>query len=154
WRTFNDAWTRDPNSKYRCAVPEKDAERAKIAAHMQVFGAKDADYRASLANQLAASKHPDATQGLARLALYAQEANVRAAAIDGLKSRPKQEYVSTLMAGFRYPLPAVSQNAADALVKLNCKEALADLVKVLEQPDPRAPVKQTVDGKEATVVRE
>jgi hypothetical protein len=79
---------------------------------------------------------------------------VRAAALDGLKPRPTQDYVNTLMEGFRYPLPAVSQRAAEALVKLDCKDVLADLVKVLEQPDPRAPATQQIDGKDAAVVRE
>jgi hypothetical protein len=76
------------------------------------------------------------------------------AAIQGLKDHAADDYQETLVRGFAYPLPVVAQRAADALVQLGCKDAVSDLVKVLERPDPRAPQAQTVDGKAATVVRE
>jgi hypothetical protein len=79
---------------------------------------------------------------------------VRAAAIEGLKGRPKKDYATALLQAFRYPLPAVAKRAAEAFVKLQSKDALADLVAVLEQPDPRAPTKQQIDGKDVTAVRE
>jgi hypothetical protein len=48
----------------------------------------------------------------------------------------------------------VSKRAAEALVKLERKDLLANLVEVLESPDPRLPVTEKRDGKEVTVVRE
>jgi hypothetical protein len=79
---------------------------------------------------------------------------VRAAAIDGLKLRRERDYTDILLAGFRYPLPAVSRRAAEAMVKLERKDLLENLVQVLEAPDPRLPVTRTRDGKEETIVRE
>jgi hypothetical protein len=71
-----------------------------------------------------------------------------------LKVRGRKDHVSLLLDGFRYPLPEVSQRAAEALIRLDYQAALSALVDVLEQPDPRAPVKQKIDNREVTAVRE
>ncbi len=139
-----------PSGKYSVS----ETKRAVLAALIQMVGPKSESYRIGLAKYLAKIQQRDATHGLARLALFAPEETVRSAAIDGLKSRKAREYMDVLLQGFRYPLPAVSKRAADALVKLQAKDALADLVNVLEQPDPRAPVKRQIDGKEMSSVRE
>src|SRR5262249_47861631 len=52
------------------------------------------------------------------------------------------------------PLPAMAKRSAEALVKLERKDVLADLVDVLECPDPRLPVAVKRDGKDVMTVRE
>ena len=82
--------------------------------------------RISLAKSLTTIMHVDATKALARLAIFSAEDTVRAAAIDGLKQRPERDYTDILMQGFNYPLPAVAKRSAEALVKLDRKDVLAD----------------------------
>jgi hypothetical protein len=128
--------------------------RAKIAALMQILMPEPNDVRLGLPKFLATVPHPDATKALAKLALFSPEDDVHAAAIEGLKLRREKDYTDILMQGFRYPLPAVSKRAAEALVKLERKDLLANLIEVLESPDPRLPVTKKQDGKEVTFVRE
>ena len=125
-----------------------------IAATMQMLAPLPEPYRVGLAKRLASMEHADATRALVSLALYAQEEKVRAAAIDGLKLRKSSEPNALLMAGFRYPLPVVPMRAAHALVTLGAKQALEDLITVLEQPDPRMPATKKTNCKEVFFVRE
>jgi hypothetical protein len=111
-------------------------------------------FRIGLAKHLAMIPHLDATTALAKLAIFSPEAEVRDAAIEGLKLRREKDYSDVLMQGFGYPLPAVSKRAAEALVKLERKDLLANLINVLESSDPRLPVVENRDGKPVTVVRE
>jgi hypothetical protein len=128
--------------------------RALVATLMQVLGPESEKFRVRLARSLATIPHIDATKSLAQLAIFAPEQNVRTVAINGLKLRREKDYADVLLQGFEYPLPEVSKRAAQALVKLERKDLLANLVDVLEKPDPRMPVTKTVKGKEVAVVRE
>ncbi len=128
--------------------------RPAIGAMTQILMPEAEKYRLGMARYLAKVPHVDATKALAKLAIFSPEEAVRAAAIEGLKLRREKDYTDVLMQGFRYPLPAVSKRAADALVKLERKDLLANLIEVLESPDPRLPVTQKQDGKEVSFVRE
>jgi hypothetical protein len=156
WKGFEKAFAEgaSKSDKTELVLSAAEAQRSLVAALMQMIAPKSEPYRIGLAKYVGKIQHRDATRALAKLALFAPEETVREAAIDGLKSRKAKDYADVLLQGFRYPLPAVSKRAADALVKLQAKDALADLVNVLEQPDPRAPVKQQIDGKQITFVRE
>lgn len=134
--------------------PKKVLEPALVAVLMQMITPMSEPYRLGLIEYLKTNKHADATVALAKLALYSPEDNVREAAIDGLKARDVKDYVESLLAGFRYPLPVVSQRAAEALVKTRNKAALDGLVLVLEQADPRAPFTKQTEGKKISFVRE
>ncbi len=131
-----------------------EPERAMTAALMQILVPGSGLHREFMARRLAKKKRLETTHALARLALFAPEDAVRAEAIMGLQGRPAKNYKEILMQGFRYPLPVVATRAATALVKLECTDSLADLIGVLERPDPRAPAKQKKDGKQLAVVRE
>ena len=126
-------------------------QQATVAALTQILMPEAAESRAALAKHLSTIPHLDATKALAKLAIFSPEDEVRAAAIAGLKLRREKDYTGILMQGFRYPLPAVSKRAAEALVKLECKDLLANLIEVLESPDPRLPARSASDG---FVVRE
>jgi hypothetical protein len=129
-------------------------QRAIVASLVQILMPESENLRAGLAKFLATVPHVDATRALTKLALFSAEEEVRAAAIDGLKTRRERDYTDILLQGFQYPLPAVSKRAAEALVKLERKDALPNLVEVLAQPDPRLPVTKLQDGKQISVVRE
>ena len=128
--------------------------RAITSALMQIFSPEPKHLRVGLVQRLATIPHADATKALAKLAIFSAEDDVRLEAIEKLKSRNAKDYTEILLQGFRYPLPAVSKQAADALVKLERKDLLENLVQVLEFPDPRLPVTEKRDGKEITFVRE
>lgn len=141
--------------KVRVNTENEDAYyRALVATLMQVLGPETEKFRVRLARSLATIPHIDATKALAQLAIFAPEQEVRRVAIDGLKLRREKDYADVLLQGFQYPLPDVSTRAAEALVKLDRKDLLPNLVEVLEKPDPRMPVTKTVKGKEVAVVRE
>jgi hypothetical protein len=132
----------------------EDLERALIAASMQMLAPMSEPYRVGLAKRLESMKHADATTALVKLALYAPEEKVRSAAIDGLKKHNSQKTKELLLAGLRYPLPVVPMRAAHALVKLDAKTSLEDLIQVLEAPDPRMPAIKKTAEKGVYVVRE
>jgi hypothetical protein len=154
---FQGINTVDPKTSptFRLSAAQRDhANRAAVAALTQILMPESEHYRLGMAKCLATIPHIDATKALAKLVLFSPEEEVRAAAIEGLKLRRERDYTDILMQGFRYPLPAVSKRAAEALVKLERKDLLENLVQVLESPDPRLPVTQKKGGKEVTVVRE
>ncbi len=155
WETFATA----------CANADKEMSRvdreqlehvtaARIAALMQILGPESASLRLGLVKYLSAVAHVDATRALARLAIFSTEDEVRLAALDALKVRRERDYTPLLLSGLRYPHPAVARRAADAVVKLERNDLIPNLLDLLEQPDPRAPESQEVDGKKVSLVRE
>jgi hypothetical protein len=56
--------------------------------------------------------------------------------------------------GLRYPWPSVAQAAAHAIIQLKQKDLVPELIKMLDEPDPRAPVVRESQGKKETVLRE
>ncbi len=107
-----------------------------------------------LAKYLSTISHVEATRTLARLAIFSADEDARKAAIEALKVRRERDYTEILVDGLRYPWPAVARRAADAIVKLERKDLLPQLIDVLEQGDPRAPVTREVKGKSVPVVSE
>jgi len=142
WGDFPDVLANrgDAKSK-RHQATKSELDRAAGTALTQMLPTRPALWRAGYAKHLGTIADRRATEALAKLTLFAPEQLVREAAIKALKARPVAEYDKLLVAGLRYPLPEVMHRAADALIKLQCKTVLTDLVDELEQPDPRAPRK-------------
>jgi len=142
------------------ARPEANFERqedvimGRIAALMQVLLPESAPMRLGLVRYLSHISHVEATRALARLAVFSVEEEVRTAAIEALKTRRERDYTEVLVQGLRYPLPSVARQASEAIVKLERNDLVAQLVSMLDEPDPRAPMVQEVDKKKVTVVRE
>ncbi len=132
----------------------EDVTHARIAALMQVLAPESAAMREGLVKYLATVSHPEATRALAKLAIFSPERKVREPAVDALKVRRERDYTDILLQGLRYPLPAVARRAGDALVQLERKDLVAQLVNLLDEPDPRAPVLKEVSNKKVAVVRE
>jgi hypothetical protein len=132
----------------------EDVTHARIAALMQVLAPESPEVRLGLVKYLSGVAHVEATRALARLSLFSGEDEVRQAAIDALKVRRERDYTEILLQGFRYPMPAMARRAADALVKLERTDVVPQLVAVLDEPDPRAPVLKEVQGKKVPVVSE
>jgi hypothetical protein len=127
---------------------------ARIAALMQVLAPESPVLRLGLVKYLAAVSHAEATRALARLAVFSEEDEVRQAAVAALKVRRERDYTDILLASLRYPWPPVAQRGADALIKLERTDLVPQLVAVLDQPDPRAPVVKDAGGQRVQEVRE
>lgn len=135
-------------------VNHEQVDRSIVAALTQILMPEPESLRKGLAQYLGRVQNVEATQALARLALFSPEDSVRAAAVENLKLRRERDYTDILVQGFQYPLPAVAKRAAEALVKLERKDVIPKLIDVLESTDPRLPVTEKRDGKEVTFVRE
>jgi hypothetical protein len=127
--------------KYRGALPTL----------MQMLQVEKAPLRLLLVRELAKVKSPDATVALAFRALFDLDAEVRREAVLCLQRRLPRHYLPVLLQGLRYPWPPVADHAALALRKLR-PDAAAQLVNLLDQPDPSAPALDA--EKKKPVVRE
>jgi hypothetical protein len=108
---------------------ENDATRALLVAAMSGI---DTNY---------------STCCLAERAVFDLSPTVRAAAVQALVQRPREEFRPTLLDAFRHPWEPAAQHAAEALVALRDRDALPALTQLLEQRDPLAPF--TPPGKDA-----
>jgi hypothetical protein len=129
-------------------------DQAHLAVITQVLPAERFKDQTSLIHALAAMDHPEATQALARIAVFAPDEAVRDLAIEPLKARPAEESTKALVAGLGYPWPAVAEQAATAIAKLKRNDLIPQLEAALEAPDPRGPKAETVNGREETVAYE
>ena len=127
---------------------------ARVAALMQVLATEEEEVRSGLVRYLASLAHVEATRALARLALFAPEDKVRRLAVEGLQVRREADYTDILLAGFRYPWPAVARRASEAVAALGRADLTPRLVEILKEPDPRLPVVQVAPGKRVSVVCE
>jgi len=125
-----------------------------VAALTQVFAPGTQKERDSVVRQLAELRHPDATRALVRATVFDFDRQVRIAASNALKHRPKAEYTDVLMSGVRYPWPAVALQSAQAIVRLERKDLVPQLVALLDEPDPREPVEKQIGDKAVHVIQE
>lgn len=110
-----------------------------LAVLVQKFQAKGPGVRLELVKILNEYKEPEATRLLAQRAIFDLSREVREAATNALKHRPRGEYRKLLLDGLRYPWSPVAEHAADALIALEDRAAASKLVALLDQPDPEAP---------------
>lgn len=127
---------------------------AGIAAYAQILGPESADVRTGLTRQLANSHLPAASRELAKAAIFDTDGDVRAAALKALKDRPPAEYRDVLMHGMRYPMPAISRRAAQAIIILKRTDVLPALADMLAEPAPGDPAPAMIDNAAVHVVRE
>jgi hypothetical protein len=122
--------------------PRKGAnDDATTRMVLQIFQAAEAPVRLEMVKKLSALKGDRASAALARMATFDLAAEVREAAVKALKDRPAKEYRALLLRGLRYPWAPAAEHAAEALVALDDRTAVFDLVGLLDLPDPVAPVR-------------
>jgi hypothetical protein len=107
-----------------------------IPTLMQMLTAETPPVRKVLVEFLAQIPGPRATAALAMRAVTDLSADVRRVAVDALRAREAADYRGVLLAGLCYPIPAIAQQAAEALVTLDERASLPILVKLLDQPTP------------------
>lgn len=155
WLQFRQSVLQDDKGEVqRQRSNPDDVLAARVAALMQVLAPASPAMRSRLVSYLGEIDHVDATRALARLVIFAPEAEVRGPALEVLRKRRADQYTPILLAGLRYPWPAVAHRAADAIVCLGRKDLVPRLVDLLDEPDPRAPMTMRRAGENVTVVRE
>ncbi|MGE3806038.1 MAG: hypothetical protein AB7K24_15315 [Gemmataceae bacterium] len=116
-------------------VPGADA----VPVLMQMLTPEEEAVRLVLVDFLKQVPDKCASQALAQLAVFDLSTEVRRAALAALAARPRAEVRAYFVAALEHPLPAAPQHAAEALVALRDRAALADVEKLLRAPDPRRP---------------
>jgi hypothetical protein len=101
---------------------------------------------------------PEATEALLSWAVFDTDAGNRAAAVDALRKRDRKQVSQFLVRYIRYPWPRAVEHTAEALVALNCQEAIPHLAAAYNQLDPDTPFRvdlpdQPVDTYRREVVR-
>ena len=105
----------------------------------QMYQTEFTGARAALVESLSATEGKEATQALARRAIFDLVPSVRRQAVKELKGRTLDDARPIFLAALRHPWPAAADHAAIALADLNDQDAVAGLKKLLDQPDPRQP---------------
>jgi hypothetical protein len=126
----------------------------RVDLTMHILGAQGKSTCKGLIKYLGGISHVEATHALARLALFAVDAEVRQAALEALSVRREKDYTDILLKGFHYPWPVVASHAAEALVHLKPADLVGQLVDLLDEPDPRLPQVVQVNGKELFQARQ
>jgi hypothetical protein len=95
--------------------------------------------RAELVRTLAKIEGREATQALARRAVFDLSRQVRRTAVEELSWRDAAEARDVFLAAFRYPWPPAADHAATALVALDDEVSAPRLRELLDEPDPALP---------------
>lgn len=105
----------------------------------QLLQAENRDIRRICVELLQRVDAAEATRALVQWAVFDTDAANRAAAVAALRSRDRTEVVRLLLQAIRYPWPRACEHAAEALIALDCTEAIPQLAAIYHLPDPDAP---------------
>jgi hypothetical protein len=129
--------------------------RSGIAALTQILGPERQDVRSEFVSELALSRHVEAIKTLARMAVFDPSTDVRIAAVKALRERPNDAVTAEIfMHGMRYPMADVAKRTAQAIIALDRKDLVPQLVSLLGEAAPDDPVEAVVDEKPVCTVRE
>jgi hypothetical protein len=155
WKAFRDNCEQEDAASPRADSAHRElVTLARVAALMQILAPEPPAVRIGLVRYLSGVAHPEATRALAKLAIFSPEEEVRQAAVESLKVRRERDYTDVLLAGLRYPWPAVAKRSAEAIAKLERTDLIPALVDALDEADPRAPAVKETGGKKGQVVKE
>jgi hypothetical protein len=110
-----------------------------LPAMIQVLMAEEAPLRLLLVDIMSDIDGRAATVALAERAVFDLSPDVRQAAIEALRFRPREFSRLTFVNALRYPWAPAAENAADALIALDDREAAPLLVAQLGKANPAAP---------------
>ncbi len=150
-------WTQYDTELLAQRMKKKDRrhkDQFTVDSLMQILGPEPREYQLGLVPRLKEFGNERATQALVRLAVFSTDAEVRRIAVEALQKRATKPSTDILLQGLRYPWPSVAQNSAEAAVQLKRADLIPELIKMLEEPDPRAPRVRHERGKKTPVVRE
>jgi len=105
----------------------------------QILAAENRDVRRLGCELLNRIDTVESTETLLRWAVFDTDAEIRAAAVEALRPRTKHDVTQQLLRYVRYPWPRAAEHAAEALVALNCTDAIPQLATFYDLPDPDTP---------------
>jgi hypothetical protein len=114
---------------------------------VQMLQAENRDVRRMSCELLAKVEAREATEALAKWAVFDTDAGNRAAAVRALGQRNRAEAAAALARHLQYPWPRAVEHACEALVALNAQEALPALARAYGQQDPDAPFRVDLPNK-------
>ncbi len=124
---------------------------AAIPALVQILQVEPAPIRRQLVAMVAEHETAEATEALVDRALFDLSPEVRIAANRALMERNSEIYRDRLLKAFRYPWPAVAWHAAETLTAVTDRDAVPELIDLLDASDPARPY---WDSSEKWMVRE
>jgi hypothetical protein len=110
-----------------------------VPALVQMLQVEERSIREYLIEKLSANPSTQATEALAKLAVFDLKPAVRQAALAALKKRPLKDVRPALLAALRYPWGPAADHAALALVALQDRQAILPVQRMMEQRDPTQP---------------
>jgi hypothetical protein len=110
-----------------------------IPTLMQMLMHEERPIRQILIDVLAEIPGRQSTIALAQRAVFDLDREVRASAVAVLKGRAAEDFRPVLLKALRYPWAPAAEHAAEALVGLDDRQAVPQLVVMLKQPDPAGP---------------
>jgi hypothetical protein len=120
-------------------MTDKEFERTgAIPCYMQMLQPENRPVRQLMVEKLAKIKHRSASEALAKIAVFDLSDEVREEALNELSKRPREEYRQLLLSALRYPWAPAADHAAEAMVALQDKGAVRELVHIASEPDPSA----------------
>jgi len=128
-------------------------ESAPVAALEQILQVESVEWRRALVTVASQVETAESSQVLARRALFDLDTSVRREAAAVLYHRNFDDFLPIFLSGFRHPWPIVAEHAAEAMIQIQSRSAASQLAELLDQPDPRAPFRESASGG-TPVVRE
>jgi hypothetical protein len=125
-----------------------------LSVLQQILMSENTELRSYLVEMLASNTDKNASVALAQRALFDLDPDLRKSALWALRGRPARDVYPVLLDGLRYPWAPVADHAAEALVSLQAKDSVPDLIKFLAEQDPALPFQEKVNGRSVFVVRE
>lgn len=151
WKTFD--------ANRQCKDFDGLEDRFCAAACMQMTALDSTAFRLGLVQRLAAYDKSDgdkeaATQALTKLAVFGEDAELRRSAVAALQKRGLGSDTALLLRGLRYPWPSIARTTAETVAELKRDDLVPELIKILDEPDPRAPASRAAGDKTVSFVRE
>ena len=137
---------RDSPNVLRYLNSSKKWQAEDIPALVQIIQVEPEQTRLDLVAILSRLRRNEATEAIARRAIFDPSPIVREEAIAVLSTRPANIARPVLLLGLQYPWGPAATHAARALVGISDIEAVPQLERLYNQPDPQAPFR-TSDGK-------
>ncbi|MEL7496355.1 MAG: HEAT repeat domain-containing protein [Planctomycetota bacterium] len=141
------------NDSWRYSLLKNEIHKScDLENHTQALSTLDqvlqVDYprlRVELIKALRESNSDVAMKRIASRAKFDLVSDVRVVATEALTDFPAEDVRRELMEGLKYPWAVAAMHSAEALVRLDDKDAVPELIQMLDEPNPRLPV-ANVDG--------
>ncbi len=137
WSGFDAFLTQDSHVGFKT---DPAAQKTHASILMQILAPECKEFKEGLIANLSQIPHVHATKSLAHLAVFAEAKETRQRAMKALQLRRERHYTKVLERGLDYPWPEVARNATEAIVALDRKDMVPQLIAMLEKNDPRIPL--------------